>query len=119
MTNNNRLVFVVNVDWFFISHRLPIAIEALKKGYEVTLIAKDTGKRIEVESNGINFINMPFERANVNLINEFKIYRNLKKIYNAIKPDIVHHVTLKPIILGTLAVRKLQFISVVNAKEGG
>ena len=30
-----KILFVVNVDWFFISHRLPIALEALKKGYEV------------------------------------------------------------------------------------
>ena len=27
-----KILFVVNVDWFFISHRLPLALEALKKG---------------------------------------------------------------------------------------
>tara|TARA_B100000989_G_C19530140_1_gene469181 strand:+ start:4784 stop:4903 length:120 start_codon:yes stop_codon:yes gene_type:complete len=32
------ILFVVCFDWFFVSYRLPIAIEALKKGYEVNLI---------------------------------------------------------------------------------
>ncbi len=30
-----KLLFVVNVDWFFCSHRLPIAIAAARNGYEV------------------------------------------------------------------------------------
>lgn len=31
-------LFVVNVDWlFFVSHRLPIAIEAMQQGYDVHL----------------------------------------------------------------------------------
>jgi len=29
-----KLLFIVNVDWFFISHRLPIALKALEAGYE-------------------------------------------------------------------------------------
>ena len=32
---NKRLLLVVNVDWLFISRRLPIAIQAIKKGLEV------------------------------------------------------------------------------------
>ena len=116
--SNKELIFVVNVDWFFLSHRLPIAIEAIKKGYNITLIAKNTGKRAEIETYGIKFIDLPFERSNVNLINEFRIYRRLKKIYKTKKPDIVHHVTLKPIILGTLAARTFKFISIVNAVSG-
>ncbi len=32
-----KLLFVVNVDWFFMSHRLPIALEAMRRGYEVHL----------------------------------------------------------------------------------
>ena len=32
-----KILFVVNVDWFFISHRLLLATEALQRGYEVVL----------------------------------------------------------------------------------
>ena len=34
MVLNKRLLFVANVDWFFISHRLILAEAAIKKGYE-------------------------------------------------------------------------------------
>ena len=43
-----RIAIVTNHDWFFISHRLPIALEALKEGHEVYLLAIDTGRRKEV-----------------------------------------------------------------------
>lgn len=49
-----KVVYIVNVDWFFISHRLPIAVEALKQGYEVHIFAKDTGKMAYLKSLGIN-----------------------------------------------------------------
>lgn len=29
------ILYCVNVDWFFVSHRMPIAIEARRRGYEV------------------------------------------------------------------------------------
>ena len=38
-----KLLFVTNVDWFFISHRLPVAVAALKAGYEVHIATLLTG----------------------------------------------------------------------------
>ena len=38
-----RLLFIVNVDWFFISHRLPIALQAIEKGYEMHIATTITG----------------------------------------------------------------------------
>ena len=45
-----KIAYIVNVDWFFVSHRLPLALHAIKSGYEVYLLTKDTGKREELES---------------------------------------------------------------------
>nr|NQU93468.1 glycosyltransferase family 1 protein [Bacteroidota bacterium] len=58
-----KLLFVVNVDSFFISHRLPIVPEAKKRGYDVTLICKDTGRKNELESLGLKFIPLPVCRS--------------------------------------------------------
>ena len=33
-----RLIFIVNADWFFYSHRLNLAKKAIEDGYEVHLI---------------------------------------------------------------------------------
>ena len=52
----NKLLFVVNVDWFFISHRLIIAEETVKKGFEVIVACEDTGRSNEITNKGIKFI---------------------------------------------------------------
>ena len=44
-----KIIFVVNVDWFFISHRLPLALEALKRGYEVHIACGITDKKEYLE----------------------------------------------------------------------
>ena len=115
---NKKLFIIVNTDYFFISHRLPIGIAAKKKGYEVTILARNTGKRNKIEKVGLNFIEVPFERARFNPYNEYKVYKKLKNIYKEHKPDIVHHVTLKPVIFGNLAAKVNREISVVNAISG-
>ena len=48
-----KLFIVVNVDWFFLSHRKDIALSAQKNGYDVTVVTKDTGKKQYIESLGL------------------------------------------------------------------
>lgn len=118
MSNKTRLIFVVNVDWFFLSHRLPIAKEAKKFGFEVIVVGSDTGRAKEIENYGIKFIKVPFSRSGVNpifeLVNLFKLF----KIYFFLKPDIVHHITLKPVIYGSIIAKLLNIKNIVNAVSG-
>jgi glycosyltransferase involved in cell wall biosynthesis len=113
-----KIIYVINVDWFFLSHRLPLAIHALERGYQVYLLALDTGKRSQVESLGIKFIEIPFKRSGTNPLNEFFCIYKLLKNYSRIKPDIVHHVTLKASLLGCIAAKLSGCTSVVNAISG-
>ena len=101
--NKKKIFYVVNVDWFFISHRKALALEGLKRGYEVYLLTKDTGKFESLKKLGINTIDIPFNRRNKNFFGDFRVFLKLCVLYNKYKPDIVHHVTLKAIILGSLA----------------
>lgn len=113
-----KLFIVVNVDWFFLSHRLPIALAAKEKGYEVTIVSKDTGKREDIESQGLRFINIEFERSGVNPLHEFRCIKNLYKIYKSEKPEVIHHVTLKASLLGCFAAKLSRIKRVVNAISG-
>jgi len=114
----NKLLFVVNVDWFFISHRLVLAEEALKNGFEVFVACEDTGRSNEITDKGIKFIDFPFSRSGTNPISELSTLIKLYKIYNEIKPDLVHHITLKPVIYGTLISRLFKLKGIVNAVSG-
>jgi glycosyltransferase involved in cell wall biosynthesis len=114
-----KILFIVNVDWFFLSHRLPLATEAISKGHTVFLVTKDTGKRELIESYGITFINLNFERSGNNPISEFFLIFKIRTIIAKIKPDIIHNVTIKPIIYGSIAYKfVLRKAAVVNAISG-
>lgn len=113
-----RILFVTNVDWFFISHRLEIAVEAKKKGFEVFVAAADTGRSQEILDKGMQFVNISISRSGTNPIKELKNLINFFKIYKKINPDIVHHITLKPVIYGSITAKLLRIKGVVNAISG-
>ena len=113
-----KIVFIVNVDWFFISHRLPLALEAIKKGWEVFLFARDTGKRKELQDIGITLIDIPFGRTSTNPIQELKCIISIQKELKRISPDIIHNVTWKGCLLGGLAAKMVGNRHVVNALSG-
>lgn len=113
-----KILFVTNVDWFFISHRLIIAEEAQKNGFEVIVAAEDTGRSQEISARGIQFINLPLSRSGTNPIEEFNTLIKFYKIYSSYKPDIVHHITLKPVIYGSIIAKLLKIKGVVNAVSG-
>ncbi len=117
-STHKKLFIVVNVDWFFLSHRLPIALAAKKTGFDVTIVSCDTGRAAEIEAYGLNFINAPFTRSGTNILEELSLVSFLKKLYKKHRPDIVHHVTLKPAIYGSLAARKVGISNIINAISG-
>lgn len=113
-----RLFIVVNVDWFFLSHRKDIALSAQKNGYDVTVVTKDTGKKQYIEALGLKVIDLPMNRSGQNIIEELYTCWFLYRLYRREKPDIVHHVGLKTILWGTLAAKLAKVHGVVNAVSG-
>lgn len=113
-----KLFIVVNVDWFFLSHRKDIALSAQKNGYGVTVVTKDTGKKQYIEALGLKVIDLPMNRSGQNIIEELYTCWFLYRLYRRKKPDIVHHVGLKTILWGTLAAKLAKVHGVVNAVSG-
>ena len=113
-----KLLFVANVDWFFISHRLCIAEAAAKEGWEVYVACTDTGRSGEITEKGIHFINLPLSRSGTNLKEEWSSLRHIFQLYRKIKPDVVHHITLKPVIYGSVVAKLTGIEGVVNAISG-
>jgi len=116
---NKKLFLVVNVDWFFLSHRLPIALEAVRKKYDVTILAiEEEGKGDEIRSHGLQFIPLPSSRGGKNILSELRLIRFLYKVYKKEKPDIIHHVAIKPVLYGSIAAKYSGIKKVVNAISG-
>lgn len=113
-----KLFIVVNIDSFFLSHRKEIAVAALAEGYSVFIVTKDTGYRDKILSLGLSHIDLPIDRAGMNLGREWQLCNFLTKLYRDEKPDIVHHVGLKLILWGTIAAVRAGRRNVVNAVSG-
>lgn len=112
------LLFVVNVDWFFLSHRLPIAIAAQKSGFDVHIATGITDKQSVLESYGLKVHQLGLVRGGVGLLNAVQTVFDLRQILKNIRPDVVHLVTIKPVLLGGLVARWLRVPAVVSAVSG-
>ena len=113
-----KLFIIVNLDTFFLSHRKEIALRARQKGFDVTIVAKDTGKGDEIKGLGLNFINLPINKAGLNLLEELKTFSYLYKLFKKEGPDIVHAVGMKTILWGGLAARIAGVKGFVSAVSG-
>lgn len=116
--NFKKLFIVVNVDWFFLSHRLPVALAAMEAGWDVTIVTADTGKLKDIEAKGLKVINLPMSRSGMNIFEELNTLNFLRKLYKRERPDVVHHVGMKTILWGTLAAKFSKVNGVVNAISG-
>ena len=115
---NSKLFIVVNVDWFFLSHRKDVALAAQKAGWDVTIVTADTGKLKDIEAIGLKTINLLMSRSGMNVKEELGTMWFLYNLYKREKPDIVHHVGMKTILWGTLAAKFAKVNGVVNAVSG-
>lgn len=113
-----KLFIIVNVDWFFLSHRKDVALAAQKTGWDVTIVTADTGKLKDIEAIGLKTVNLPMSRSGMNILQELVTLNFLRKLYKREKPDVVHHVGMKTILWGTLAAKFSKVNGVVNAISG-
>jgi glycosyltransferase involved in cell wall biosynthesis len=115
-----RLLFVVNVAWFFLSHRLAIARSARQVGVDVHLAAdvEDESEFRRVEQEGIRFHRIRLVRGGVQPLRELVTLGEIARVVRRVRPDIVHNVTPKPVIYGSIAARLAGTAGIVNAISG-
>lgn len=113
-----KIVYLVNVDWFFISHRLPLARAARNAGAEVIVAAGDTGKGATLEKEGIRFVPLPFSRQGTSIFQELSTVHSVFSFLKRTKPDLLHTVSIKPVLYGSLLSRFFNAWPVVNAISG-
>ena len=113
-----KLIFCVTEDWYFCSHRLPIARAARDAGFDVVVITRagDDGDRIRKE--GFRLIPMDLRRGRFQPLRELAALVRLVKIFRAERPTIVHNVAMKPVLLGSVAARAAGNARIVNALGG-
>ncbi|MGE0190234.1 MAG: glycosyltransferase family 4 protein [Steroidobacteraceae bacterium] len=116
--NSPKLLFLVTEDWYFCSHRLPLAIAAKEAGYDVSVITRVRNDGDRIRSAHIRLIPYENNRHSLNPLSLIRDIVRLVTIYRKEQPDIVHHVALKPVIIGSVAARLAGVKLTVNALAG-
>lgn len=113
-----KLLLIINVDWFFVSHRLPIAVEALKSGYDVTIACHFTKHKQELINMGFNVVELPFSRSGGSISNELRTLKAVRKLIATEQPSVIHAVTIKPVLYVGLVLKtfkkKIPFVAAIS-----
>lgn len=112
------LLFIVNDPGFFISHRLPVAKGARAAGYEVHVACMPGSAVDAIVKEGFEFHALPLSRSGTNPVAEIGLIFSIWKLLWRLKPDLLHLVTLKPVLYGGVAARLAPVKGVVAAISG-
>ncbi|HEY0524988.1 MAG TPA: glycosyltransferase family 4 protein [Stellaceae bacterium] len=114
-----KILFVVTEDWYFCSHRLPMARAARDLGCEVVVATRVDSHGEAIGAEGFRLVPLRrLDRRSADPLREAAAVRELYALYRRERPDLVHHVALKPVLYGALAARLAGVPSVVNALAG-
>ena len=103
-----KLLFLVTEDWYFCSHRLPVARAALAAGFAVVVATRVRAHGAQIAAEGFVVRPLAWRRRGDRLIGGLRALAEIVRLYRDEQPDIAHHVALKPVLFGGLA-RALAF----------
>jgi glycosyltransferase involved in cell wall biosynthesis len=98
-----RLLYVVSEDWYFLSHRLPMARAARDAGFEVHVATRVQSGAGAIEAEGFILHPIPFARGRLSPLASLATIRALRRVHRRIAPAVTHHVSLQPSVLGMIA----------------
>jgi glycosyltransferase involved in cell wall biosynthesis len=111
------LVYLVTEDWYFMSHRVPMALAAQRAGYDVHVITQVDKDGAAIEALGFQIHPIEWKRGSTSLFAFLASVRAIRRLYREIEPKLVHHIALQPAIVGSLASTGLSFVR-LNAIAG-
>jgi glycosyltransferase involved in cell wall biosynthesis len=113
-----KLLYLVTEDWYFCSHRLPIARAARDAGYEVLVATRVDRHGDAIRREGFELLPLNLRRREMRPWRELGALAEIVRLYRRVRPHIVHHVAMKPVVYGSIAARLAGVPVVINALAG-
>jgi glycosyltransferase involved in cell wall biosynthesis len=112
-----KILYLVSEDWYFVSHRLPMARAAKSAGYDVHVVTRVDACGEEIQRDGFRLHPIHWRRGNMNPFRLLAAALETRRVYRQINPDLAHHVALVPTLIGSLAALGLPVVR-LNALAG-
>tara|TARA_B100000676_G_scaffold309796_1_gene374439 strand:+ start:6973 stop:8151 length:1179 start_codon:yes stop_codon:yes gene_type:complete len=113
-----KIIYLVSEDWYFCSHRLALGIAAKKAGADVLVATQINKHGTEIRAAGLRVAPIMMQRNGRNPIADLTTIQQITQLYCREKPDLVHHVALKPILYGGIAAKLAGVPAIINAVAG-
>ncbi|HMV76960.1 MAG TPA: glycosyltransferase family 4 protein [Leptospiraceae bacterium] len=101
--SGKKVLFVVTEDWFFWMHRRNLALFLKEKGAEIYVASRKGTYFNSILNDGFHFTEFEISRKSLNPFLRLRNIFHLKKILNQVSPDILHCVSIQPILIGAFA----------------
>ena len=115
---SRRILFFIPEDWYLCSHRLPLLRGAAAMGLEVHVATRVERHAEPIRAAGAVLHPIGLRRGFQGPGHEIGGWRELAALYRRVQPHLVHHVTPKSVIYGSLAAKAAGVPAVVNAMAG-
>jgi glycosyltransferase involved in cell wall biosynthesis len=113
-----KLLCFANTDWYLYNYRMPIDLILKDKGYEIIMVSPPGDYVKHIINAGFQWIPIKMSRSGMNLLEEISTIKQLIDIYKIVKPDIVHHFTIKCNLYGALAARLSRVPIIIDSIAG-
>jgi glycosyltransferase involved in cell wall biosynthesis len=100
-----KLLFLVTEDWYFCSHRLPVARAARDAGFAVAVATRVREHGEAIRSEGFSLHPLGWRRGGGGVLGHLRALCEIVRLYRAEKPDLLYHVALKSVLFGGIAAR--------------
>ncbi len=113
-----RILYLVTEDWYFVSHRLPMACAARDAGFEVHVATRVRAHGEAIQAQGFQLHALDWVRGSTGVLGNIAAVRQIRALLRTIDPVILHNIAMKPTLLGGLAASGRSGMSVVNSATG-
>ncbi len=115
-----KLLYVVNIPRFFLSHRMPLALAARQSGYDVQVATsvQDSDSVGSILDQDLRLHPIPLSQHGMNPLAELRTINALGRLYSGLKPDLIHHISIKPVLYGGIAARLTRQRAIIHAMSG-
>jgi len=113
-----KILYFANTDWFLYNYSLSLFKYLQRKGYQVCLTSPKGKYSTLLQKENLDWQEFPLSRKGMNPLREIQSVRQFRKVLAATQPDILHNFTLKSVLYGSLAAKKIDHIRIVNTITG-
>ena len=109
-----NILIVSNTSWYLHNFRLGLIISLIERGNQISTLAPEDEFSLKLGKIGCHHIHLEMDNKGLNPVRDLMMRKRLTEIYRESNPDLILHYTIKPVIYGSLAARRLSIPFINN-----